>query len=107
MSADRDPFALGGTDPLIALNAERLRIEARLNTPGQIDDDAAEDESTELNGIECQIAALVPISAAGAAIQVRLLQYHMTCYAWEGSHDQLTANLLAWIERLAEQPPAP
>jgi hypothetical protein len=62
----------GAVDPLIALGAEQQRIVSKLNAPGQIED-VSQAEHAELNAVEEQIEALVPISAAGAIVLVRYL----------------------------------
>jgi hypothetical protein len=106
IAPDRDSFALGGTDPLPALWAKFLRVEARLDAPGQ-PNDVTEEELGELNGIENQIIEAVPTSLAVAAVQINFLQSRMRAYAWCDLDDQIVANLIAGLERLAEQPPAP
>jgi hypothetical protein len=91
-----------GTDPLIALGAEQLRIFARLNDPGQFPDDLTAADCAELNAIEDQIKALVPISLAGAVVLVRFLQHQMQVFEWGETADQISDNLIAGLERLGE-----
>jgi hypothetical protein len=96
-----DIFALGGIDPLIALGAEQSRLVAQMNAPGQ-DDDVTDAEHAALRNVEDQIEALIPISPAGAVVLVRYLKYRMYGFAWSEIDDQITDNLIAWFERLAE-----
>jgi hypothetical protein len=49
--------------------------------------------------IEDRITALVPRSAAGAAVQVWLLQ-HLGDFEWGEHQDQIVANLIAGLERI-------
>ena len=92
-----DPFALGGRDPLIALGAEQLRIIARHNAPDR--GDITEAETDELAQIDDQLYSLVPISAAGAAVLVRLLKYRCEAFEWSEYDDQIAENLIAFLER--------
>ncbi len=87
-------------DPLIALGAEWLRIDTKLNGPGQ-PDDISEEEIAELNRIEDKIAALVPISGAGAAVQVELLRDRGQVFEWCEFDDQVADNLIAGLRALA------
>jgi hypothetical protein len=90
----------GAVDPLIALGAEWLRIDTRLNGPSQ-PDDIYEEEIAELNRIEEQIEALVPISAAGAAVQVDLLRDRGRAFEWCEFDDQIADNLIAGLRAMA------
>jgi hypothetical protein len=93
-----DPFRFGGTDPLIALGAERLRRLAEMDAPGQ-EDDVTPEEHAALNAVEDQMEALVPISRAGAAVLVRWLKHRMQVYEWCELDDQVADNLVVWLER--------
>jgi hypothetical protein len=105
MSApDRDPFALGGTDPLIALGTEHQRRVAQINAPGQVDD-VTQAEHDELTKIEDQIETLVPISPAGAVALIRYLQYRMDGFDWCEVDDQITNTLIAYLAGAAGRGP--
>jgi hypothetical protein len=81
----------GAADPLIALGAERVRIEAKLNAPGQ-SDDVSKEQLDELSEVENQIAALVPVSPAGAIVLVEFLAYRMQGFEWCKFDDQISEN---------------
>jgi hypothetical protein len=100
MSA-RDAF--GGVDPLPALWVERCRLDAEyIGMP----DDIADDDprvlaiNARLDEIDDQLDALVPASAAGAAVLVRYLKHRMVGFLWDETHDRIADNLIAGLERL-------
>jgi hypothetical protein len=96
----------GGTDPLIPLGAERVRLVEQINAPGQVDDDAGEAKNDKLYGrlckVEDQIERLVPISGAGAAALVRFIQYRRVIFNWDERDDRIADNLIAGLEHLGE-----
>ncbi len=104
---DRDPFALAGTDPLIALGAAKSALQARLDA---ISDglSGAEDAAisnplvAQLIEIEDRIAAAVPISPAGAVVQITRLREYAQDFEWCEHHDRIVDNLSAGLERLGE-----
>jgi hypothetical protein len=60
-----------------------------------------------INKVEHQIGEAVPTSIAGAVALLRYLRKWQE--EWENHEysDQIVANLIAGLERLGEQPPAP
>jgi hypothetical protein len=90
----------GAVDPLIALGTEQVRLVAKMNAPGQVDD-VSPAEHAALSKIEEQIEALVPISAEGAVVLIRYLQYRMDGFDWCEVDDQITDNLIACLRALA------
>jgi len=103
MTAPRDAFALGGIDPLIALGAEKTAITTQLDG---LPDDAGEAVSgplvNRLIEIEDRIAAAVPLSAAGAIVQIKRLTEYARDFEWCEHHDSIVSNLIAGLEQLAE-----
>jgi hypothetical protein len=104
MSApDRDPFALGDTDPLIALGAEWDELLARADLavdhgpPGEAD-------RISLLAVHCEdrIAEVVPTSAAGAVVQLKLFRQLASEFEWDDLQEKIAANLIAGLERLGE-----
>jgi hypothetical protein len=96
-----DAFALGGTDPLVALWAEHLRVRARRDAcPDSVEgDDECDRLGDGLSKIEDQMDALVPASLAGAVALVRLLRFYDEIGHSDGD---VLANLLAGLERIAD-----
>jgi hypothetical protein len=105
----RDPFALGVIDPLIALGAEKSALDARLDAIGTLGLSGAEDSAIsdplveQLVEIEDRIAAAVPISPAGAVVQLTRLREYAQDFQWCEHHDQFVDNLIAGLERLGER----
>ena len=97
--SSRGGAARGGADPLIALGAEYWRLIARVNAPDQTDD-STQAENDQLDNIDDQIAALVPVSAAGAAVLVRYLKFRMQGFQWCERDDQVASNLIAGLDGL-------
>jgi hypothetical protein len=101
-----DPFALAGVDPLIALGAEESALMAAL--------DAINDSSLDVAGaisdplvarlieIEDRIAAAVPISLAGAIVQITRLREFAQDFVWDEHHDAFIDNLIAGLKLLSD-----
>lgn len=87
-------------DRIIALWAERRRIAAQLAALDPADkagDTAAQPLVDELVSIDNRIAASVPVSAAGAAVLLRLLSEHV-------ESDPLTDRILRSLAVVLERP---
>ena len=87
-------------DRIIALWAERRRIAARLAALDPADkagDAAAQSLADELIRIDDRIAAIVPVSAAGATVLLRLLHEHVGS---DPMTDQILSSLAVVLERL-------
>ena len=103
MSApDRDPFALAGADPLIALGAEWDALTARIEAAVDDSDPEADALVLQAIAIEDRIAELVPRSPAGAAVQVRYLRHYLRDLEWGEPAEEIAARLIAGLERLGE-----
>lgn len=109
MSApNRDPFALGGTDPLIALIASRDGIEGRMRA---VDTTLPEDEYNAalavfydpISKVEDQIGEAVPTSIAGAVALLRFLREWEVELQCQEYTDKIADNLIAGLERLANE----
>ncbi len=104
MSApDRDPFALAGADPLIALGAEWDALTARIEAAVDDSDPEADALVLQAIAIEDRIAELVPRSPAGAAVQVRYLRHYLRDLEWGEPAEEIAARLIAGLERLGEE----
>jgi hypothetical protein len=112
MSTDRDPPALAGADPLIALISSWASIDGQMRV---VDVTLPEDEYNAalavfydpINKVEDQIGEAVPTSIAGAVALLRFLREWQKESENHEFSDRIVANLIAGLERLAEQPPTP
>jgi hypothetical protein len=100
-----DPFALAGVDPLIALGAEKSALMAALDAindsldvAGAISDPLV----ARLIEIEDRIAAAVPISLAGAIVQITRLREFAQDFVWDEHHDAFIDNLIAGLKLLSD-----
>jgi len=106
-TTDRDPFAIGGADPLIALGEEWLRIDALIgeiiDRPGALDQpgDLAPAELEMQTATEARIAALTPRSVAGAIVQLRFLRERMLpAEEWGDRDERMVDAMIAGLEQL-------
>lgn len=84
-------------DPLIALWTERSRVAAHLHALRDDDGDRASARLIEtLVRIDDRIAAAVPLSAAGAIVQLRLLREH---FDGDSFAEKIIDNLIAALRR--------
>jgi hypothetical protein len=99
MSADIIRFP----EPIVLLSRKREALSAKVEAcldrgEGALDDQA----SVQAVKVEDQIAALVPISVAGAIAQFRLLCDLARDFEWDEWADEIANNLIAGLERIGE-----
>jgi hypothetical protein len=85
-------------DPAVVLGDELNALAALIET---CPESWADKFSEQMVVKEDQIAAAVPTSAAGAAVQLRLLRHWAREFEWGDPLEELASNLIASIERLA------
>ena len=93
-----DAFALGGTEDLLRLWAEKRALERQIDAlPPGADDQPLMDP---LIAIEDEIAATVPKSVAGAVVLFKRLREYCEAFDWSEHADQMADNLIAGLEGL-------
>jgi hypothetical protein len=55
--------------------------------------------------VEDRIAALVPRSPAGAALQVWLLRHVYSAFEWREPHDEIASKLICSVQQIGEARP--
>ena len=99
-SAGADSAAsITAADPLIALGAERKRLETELDDLS-LPEEIADRLLDRLMEIEDEIEARVPTSAAGAAVLVRRMKDRLQAFEWCEHDDRIADNLIAGLTRM-------
>jgi hypothetical protein len=91
-------------DPAVVLGDELNALAALMET---CPESWADKFSEQMVAKEDQIAVAVPTSAAGAAVQLRLLRHWAREFEWGDPLEELASNLIARLERLGGQGGAP
>jgi hypothetical protein len=87
-----------GRDPVAVLGEELNVLNAwYTNCPDEVSDEVGE----QVVAIEDRIAAMIPTSAAGAIVQILILQRLSQVGDWGEWHDKLADNLIAGLRALA------
>jgi hypothetical protein len=89
-------------DPILALEAERLRLEAELATlddAGLLDVEIERGIDARLIAVEDRMLVATPVSAGGAAVQMQLLRRFCDECEYNEVIDKGFGNVIAYLSR--------